>query len=48
MVRTGFVFLLTGAFTIFFCSISLADVPHLINYQGKLATSTGGCLNDTL
>ena len=25
-----------------------ADVPHMINYQGKLTTAEGGCLNDTL
>jgi hypothetical protein len=29
-------------------SVSEASVPPLINYQGKLATSQGGCINDTV
>jgi hypothetical protein len=48
MVRTGFVLLLTGAVVIFFCSVSSADVPHMVNYQGKLTTAAGDCLHDTL
>jgi|GEM_PF-3131630 len=32
----------------FLCSVSSADVPDSINYQGKLTTATGGCLNDTV
>jgi|GEM_PF-1513903 len=48
MVRTGFIFLLTGAILMFFCSVSFADVPHMVNYQGKLTTADGGCLSDTL
>jgi hypothetical protein len=27
---------------------TLAEVPQMINYQGKLTTATGGCLNDTV
>lgn len=29
-------------------AFSEASVPPLLNYQGKLATSDGGCLNDTV
>lgn len=29
-------------------TISSADVPHMINYQGKLTSASGGCVNDTL
>jgi hypothetical protein len=48
MVRTGFALLITGAILMFFCSLSFADVPHMVNYQGKLTTAAGGCLHDTL
>jgi hypothetical protein len=34
--------------TVFFCSVSSADVPPMVNYQGKLTTAAGGCLHDTL
>jgi hypothetical protein len=30
------------------CSVSFAQVPKLINYQGKLTTSAGAPVNDTL
>jgi hypothetical protein len=29
-------------------SILSATIPHRINYQGKLTTSSGGCVNDTV
>ena len=48
MARKSFVLLVTGIVIFFLCSISSADVPHMINYQGKLTTATGGCLNDTV
>ena len=48
MPRTGFAVLLTGAILIFFCSALFADVPHMVNYQGKLTSAGGDCLNDTL
>lgn len=48
MPRTGLVLLLTGAILMFFCSVSFADVPHMVNYQGKLASADGGCINDTV
>jgi hypothetical protein len=34
--------------TLVLVSYSLADVPHMISYQGKLTTASGGCLNDTV
>ncbi|UCB52842.1 MAG: hypothetical protein JSV10_01765 [Candidatus Zixiibacteriota bacterium] len=48
MVRKSFVFLVVGMVMFFFASVSSADVPDSINYQGKLTTSSGGCLNDTV
>jgi len=36
-----FVFLLSLSYV-------FADVPQMINYQGKLTTASGGCLNDTV
>ncbi len=48
MVRTGFVLFMTGAAVLLLCSISSAEVPHMVNYQGKLTTAAGGCLNDTV
>ncbi len=48
MARTSFVFLVMGTVVFFLCCISSADVPHMINYQGKLTTAQGGCLNDTV
>jgi hypothetical protein len=40
--------LLVGTVAFLLCSVSYADVPPMINYQGKLATAAGGCLNDTV
>ena len=37
-----------GAVILLLCSISSADIPHMISYQGKLTTASGGCLNDTV
>jgi hypothetical protein len=48
MRHTRFVFQVVGTVMVFLCSVSSADVPKMINYQGKLTTADGGCLNDTL
>ena len=48
MARKSFVFLAVGMVIFFFVSLASADVPHMINYQGKLTTASGGCLNDTV
>ncbi len=48
MARNTFVFLVVGGVSLLLCSVSSAGVPHMINYQGKLTTASGGCLNDTV
>jgi hypothetical protein len=48
MARKSFIILLVGVAMFLFTFLSFADVPHMINYQGKLTTASGGCLNDTL
>jgi hypothetical protein len=48
MLRKTIVFLAVGTVIFFFASVSSADVPDSINYQGKLTTASGGCLNDTV
>jgi hypothetical protein len=48
MGRNILVLLVMGTVACLLCSASSADVPHLINYQGKLTTASGGCLNDTV
>ena len=48
MPRNILVFLVVGTAVCLFGSASSADVPHMINYQGKLTTASGGCLNDTV
>jgi hypothetical protein len=48
MAHKSFVFLVMGVMIFFFCSISSADVPHMINYQGKLTTPQGALVNDTV
>ncbi len=48
MARNCIILLWVGIVAIFMCSGSHADVPQMINYQGKLTTTTGGCLNDTV
>ena len=48
MAHRRLAFLAMGAIVLFLCSTSSADVPHMINYQGKLTNASGGCLNDTV
>jgi hypothetical protein len=48
MARNILVLLVVGTIICFVCSAPSADVPHMINYQGKLTTASGGCLNDTV
>ena len=48
MRRKTLVYLVLVGLAVFLCEISSADVPHMINYQGKLTTADGGCLNDTV
>jgi hypothetical protein len=48
MARKSFVFLVVGMVMFFFVSVSSAEVPHMINYQGKLTTASGGGVNDTV
>jgi hypothetical protein len=48
MARKSFVFLVAGTLIFLLCSVSSAVVPDSINYQGKLTTAQGGCLNDTV
>jgi hypothetical protein len=48
MLRKSFVLLVMGTIVFFLCSTASADVPDSINYQGKLTTASGGCLNDTV
>jgi hypothetical protein len=48
MARKSFVFLAVGMVVFFVISLASAEVPQMINYQGKLTTASGGCLNDTV
>lgn len=48
MLRKKFVLVVMGTVMFFLCSISSADVPGMINYQGKLTTPKGGLVNDTV
>jgi hypothetical protein len=48
MARKSFVLLVLGTVIFILCSISSADVPHMINYQGKLTTPAGALVNDTV
>ena len=57
MTRKSFVFMVAGTVVrtvwcipmiLFLCSVSSAVVPDKINYQGKLTTAQGGCLNATV
>lgn len=48
MLGKSFVLLVVGTVMFLLCSVSSADVPHMISYQGKLTTAGGGCLNDTV
>jgi len=47
MAHKGLAFLVIGTVTLFLCSISSADVPDSINYQGKLTKAGGGPVNGT-
>jgi hypothetical protein len=48
MALKSLVLLVVGTAIFFLCPVSSADVPQMINYQGKLTTASGGCLNDTV
>ncbi len=48
MARNGSALLVLVWFVFLFCSFCSASVPGMINYQGKLATGSSGCLNDTV
>ncbi len=48
MLRKSFVFLVIGAVMFVLSGVSSAEVPGVMNYQGKLTTASGGCLNDTV
>jgi hypothetical protein len=48
MIRRSFVFLALAVILFFLGSLTSAEVPSMMNYQGKLTTASGGCLNDTL
>ncbi|MGB7062489.1 MAG: hypothetical protein WBF13_09090 [Candidatus Zixiibacteriota bacterium] len=45
MVRESFVFVVMWIAIFFIASVSSADVPHMINYQGKLTKAEGGCVD---
>ena len=48
MARNILIFLIVGGVSLLLCPVSSADIPHMISYQGKLTTASGGCLNDTV
>jgi hypothetical protein len=48
MAHKSFVLLVVGTVVFFLCSNSSADVPGMIDYQGKLTTSEGALVNDTV
>ena len=48
MARKSFVLMVMGTILFFLCSVSSADVPDSINYQGKLTTSQGALVNETV
>jgi hypothetical protein len=48
MLRRIIVFLATGMVVFLFVCSASAEVPHMVNYQGKLTTASGGCVNDTV
>ncbi len=48
MLRKSFVFAAIGMIIFSFASLASADVPHMINYQGKLTDAGGGLVNDTV
>jgi hypothetical protein len=46
--RNIFFLIIIGIILFLFCPVLSAKIPCLINYQGKLNTTTGGCVNDTV
>jgi hypothetical protein len=48
MLRKSFMLLVMGAVMFLFTGVTTAQVPGVMNYQGKLTTASGGCLNDTV
>ncbi|MGB2805008.1 MAG: hypothetical protein WBD64_08960 [Candidatus Zixiibacteriota bacterium] len=48
MLRRSFVFLVMGTVMFLLSGVSSAEVPNVMNYQGKLTTASGGCVNDTV
>ena len=48
MIHRNIFFIAGMIMIILFCSVLSAKVPPRINYQGKLTTSNGGCVNDTV
>ncbi|MHC4499513.1 MAG: hypothetical protein ACYS21_10420, partial [Planctomycetota bacterium] len=48
MTHKSLILVILGTLIFLLCSVSSADVPSMINYQGKLTTASGGCLNDTV
>jgi len=47
MARKSFVLMVMGIVIFFLFSISSADVPHMINYSGKVTKPNGGLINGT-
>ena len=48
MMHRCMVVIATGVMGLLLCTVLLANVPNRINYQGKLTTDAGGCVNDTV
>jgi len=48
MLRKSLVFVVMGTVMFLLAATSSAQVPTVMNYQGKLTTASGGCLNDTV
>jgi hypothetical protein len=48
MAHRSFVFLVIGTIMFLLCTGSSAQVPQMINYQGKLTTPAGALVNDTV
>ncbi len=48
MFRGCLILVALGVMVLLIPTISSADVPHMINYQGKLTSASGGCVNDTV
>ena len=48
MLRRSIIFLAAAMVVFFHAGVASADVPHMINYQGKLTDAGGGLVNDTV